>query len=187
MASQRRPYARDDLIEALVLKPQFEEAFEILEENEASLQIDVHDPSLRPRALVRRGEGENAGVEVYVDESAGDHWKFWAACKAVWALDRERRSARTGRDDYVWTSLEDTECLIVLLESYLEARSRQAVAEEPQLERIALAARDGYLHEWVIYEIASRFMPYVTLCLGEESRDRVRTFVERHVVVRRRY
>ena len=43
--------------------------------------------------------------------------------------------------------------------------------------------QDGYLSEFIIYEIASKMNPDIILQMPKDFQDRIREYVERYVVV----
>lgn len=179
LTSNYKPDAKDDLIEALVLHPRDEDTLELLSDNQSTFEIRLPDSSFIPRALVREKEGK---VEVFVHPEGGDHWRAWAACKAVWRLDKDFSRYFIESEEYVWSSLEENECLLLLLRTYLENREKGRAEREPQLERLLEIMEAGYYSEFVLYEIGSRIMPYITLCLEDDRQERMREYVQRYVV-----
>jgi hypothetical protein len=132
-------------------------------------------------------KGDGKGPSLVVDPNVPSlaPWLAYGSCKTVWIDNAVHRKEKTGRDDHYWTDLEERECMGALAAVYAELRTKGRASKDPVLERIHDIVADGFVEEFVLYEMASRIDPHFMLKVGEEARLRMREYIGRHVIVMR--
>ena len=144
------------------------------------LGVELVDQLFEPRAYVRK-EGEK--VVIYSNLDA--QWLAWGLCKALWQNEDGFREQRTGSKELTWlNSQEDSECILVLLEAYLNSRENSDDPSDPYLDQLFEIAQAGLLGEFWAYEIASRTAPHLLLLLPEGVYD-MGDYVKTQVLVSR--
>jgi tetratricopeptide (TPR) repeat protein len=162
LAIGRSADARKSYVQALVLRPRRPSVLNNVRHAAGRLGVVVRDEPFLPHA----GISQN-GDHLDVDFDDGP-WRAYAICKASTRLKQ--------RDQ--WSVGEEETCLGSLLEAYHAAAS----APDPALDRLGRIASDGLLGAFIVYEIASRISPDVTLLLADTERGEVRRYIERYVV-----
>ncbi len=172
---------RELIRHSLALRPRAWSVVSLLENAGDRLDLELVPP-FEPRGVaVRHGET----IRAYFDFEL-PHWMGWALCKAAWLGEPELRSRRAGEDAPPGTtSTEERECLLALLETYLNLREApdETFEADPALERLFEIAEADFLQEFYFYEIASRRSLDILLLLPDEIRDRIPEYVRRFVAV----
>jgi hypothetical protein len=89
-----------------------------------------------------------------------------------------------------WDAAEEAQCLGDLAdadkrtEAKLKEPGQMKVvrARSPAFDRLVAAHDQGFIAEFVVYEVQSRIEPEVTLTMTAQERERVRLYVERFVL-----
>lgn len=178
----RRAEAREALATSLVLNPRGLTVRKLLRANPQFGLV------ITPDVVVPRGfaERKDDGVEVAYDGHFSTAWLAFAMCKGLWLGDPAHRKEMTGseRSD-VFTSTEELECLGAALIGYALARDGKDAPVDEGIERLKRIAEAGMAGELVLFELAARVHPQVTLTMGEEVRARLRRYVLEHVLLER--
>lgn len=174
--------ARAAFVHGLTLSPGRSSLLSLLRKYADGLGVVVEEEPFEPKAFV-----EEAGdkLAVYVPERGTVPWFAWAACKAVWLGEPDHRREMTGSTNHIWTSVEEVECLRVLVDAYVRTLDEPDGERFAALDRIRRIADDGLLEAFVLYEIGSRVFPHVTLVVPDGLKGRLTTYVERYVSPRR--
>ena len=168
-------------IHALSLQPRYWLAMANLQHQADKLAIEVRTDLFQPKAFVRR---EKDGIGVYIsDEQSLNVWLSYALVKAIWLGEPSHRDPKTDNSTYTWSSLEEEEALFNLVAVYKALKHLDTAKSDPGLDLLERIAEAGDLNSFVLYEIASRMNPQVTLTLPEEARQSVREFIAKYVVV----
>lgn len=178
----RMEEALDSYISALVLKPRHKNLLLILEGFAPLLNVSIRNVEFVPKAVVFEKEG---GVDIFV-ATEQDHgvWIGYATAKAAVLGEVEFRKRLTGDESKGWSSVFERQAIMTTMEFYLSGKADRSLEPIPQLDAIAQIAEGGYFGEYIVYEIASRMHPDVTLTLPDEARSRIRSFIEKYVVVK---
>ncbi len=171
--------ARTAYVEALLLRPSHQVLVEHLLHLTQQLQATVHDEPLQPQAMAKT---DGAGVRVAGDAES-IHWMAYALCKALWLGEPSHREEMSGSREKRWSVLEERECLANLYATYSSNRTDGKVKREPALDRLADAFQAGFIDEFILYEIAPRIDPHITLVLEDSEKARVREYIQRFVLV----
>ncbi|MBT5873151.1 MAG: tetratricopeptide repeat protein [Candidatus Latescibacteria bacterium] len=172
----RKDEALASYISALSLKPRHENLLSTISNNQDFLDVVVMDVSFTPEALVRKtGDQE---VSLYLSESDNGIWMPYAFAKAVWLGEGGGRS-----DARTWSSQSELEAMVAVVDGYAGRLESGDIAPVPWLDRLSVLATNGWLSQYIIYEIGSRMNPDVTLTLNPDIRDSLREFIREHVVV----
>jgi len=162
LAIGRNAEARKSYVQALVLRPRRPSVLNNLKHAAGRLGIVVRDEPFLPHAALSQN-----GDHLEIDFDDGP-WRAYALCKAESRLQQHDQ----------WSVAEEETCFHALLEAYHNAGS----APDPTLDRLGRIANDGLLAAFIVYEIASRISPDVTLLLADAQRGEVRRYVEHYVV-----
>ncbi len=176
-ALHRTDQARAAYAHALMLRPHLPLAHQILEGASKELGVRVEDMPFLP--AVRISETTTGGAKL--DVTHPQPWLAWGMCKAVWRLEPEARRAALGSEEHAPSSVEERECLINLLATWLSKREGGDASVE-FLERVQKA---GKLGEFIVYELLARELPNVTLTLTDAQRAGVEEYVTTFVLVPR--
>ncbi len=177
----RAKQAVEAWVTALALYPRNPILLDLLRKNAEKLGVVVLPDALQPRAFTRR---RGDVVELYADTTRGAYWLTYARCKALWLGDAEHRREVTGLDAHRFTAAEELECLTALVESYQASKSEDAFWDDPHVERIARALKEKRGMELVLYELASRVSPHITLSLAKGERAALERFITRFEITR---
>ena len=175
----RTEAARASLAQALSLRPHYRFLVGWLKEGEPvqkRLGIRLDDSSFEPKVLV---VPEGAGAKVYWEPDAL-HWLVYGMCKALWLADPTRREEALGLERRVFSTFEEQECLVNLLEVYLR---KTELPREPALDRLRAIQQDGMLDGFALYELGSRIAPWITLTLTDAEQERIRRYIRKYVLV----
>ena len=161
LAIGRGAEARKSYVQALVLRPRRPSVLSNLKHASGRLGIVVRDEPFLPHA----GIAQN-GDHLDVDFDDGP-WRAYALCKAQSRLKEHDQ----------WSVTEEETCFGALLDAY-----HAGSAPDPALDRLGRIASDGLLGAFIVYEIASRISPDITLLLADGQRGEVRRYIEHYVV-----
>jgi tetratricopeptide (TPR) repeat protein len=164
---------------SLVLNPRNPIIRQFFRQN-LELGLLIRDDVIVPRGFARK-EGEEVLVEF--DPDYGAAWLAFANCKALWLGEPSHRKEMTGREEHSFTSTEETECLLSAAVVHEAQKEQKEARVDPSLERLVEIMRDGMVTELVLFEMAARVHPQYILTLGDEDRQRLRTYVLRYVLV----
>ncbi len=173
--------AKDDLIEALALKPRRESILKVLKAYAEALGVTVVDEPFVPRSLARL-EGDTIAIYANPEDPP---WLYHAICKGIWLGEPKHRKDLVDDEEHVWSTTEEKECLAALLAGYQQQRDDQKVAADPQMDRLERILEDGFLDEYAIYELGSRLSPDFALLLPAAEKARLKEFIGKYVVVPR--
>ena len=85
-------------------------------------------------------------------------WKTYAICKTVWQEDGQHKSKMATISDQASWLVEEKECLLNALVSYL--RHEEHNPEYEGLQQLALALENNYVGDFIQYEaFAARYLP----------------------------
>lgn len=171
--------ALDAYIMTLTLRPRHPAVYMVLEAKADILDISPNTLGFQPRALARP---EDSGIGVYIAEGK-PYWLAFGLCKAIWIGEPSHREERVGPGDHVWTSIEDHQCLMTLLESYFANLENDNVPPDPEMERIFEIVKNDMIDGFIIYEIGSRVSWDITIGMPEQVRQLVLDYVRSYVVV----
>lgn len=174
----RMEAARTSYIHALALHPHRESVLTVAQNKAKELGLEVHRETFHPRALVRQ---EEEGISIYVDTTSPP-WMFYGMCKALWLGEEDFRQRQTGAKEHRWSTTEERQCLLSMLEVYHGRHSNTSIAEDPVLERLFAVFKDELLDAFVLYEIGSRLTPDVMLLLPEDAFATVLDYVDSYVL-----
>lgn len=107
-------------------------------------------------------------------------WVAWSMCKGYWLGDADHRREMLGSDLPVFSTTEESECLLALLHGYDAVRANHPDPDLEELREIALAGR---LHDYVMIELATRLDPHAALRVRPEKRHFLVSYVLAHVLV----
>lgn len=173
--------AKAAYIHALSLRPRYWLALANLQHLADKFGIEVRTDLFQPKVYVRR---EKDAIGVYIsDKQSLNLWLSYALVKAIWLGEPSHRDPRTDDSTHAWSSLEEEEALCNLLATYKALKHLDATEPDPGLDLLERIADAGDLNSFVLYEVASRMNPQVTLTLPEEARQSVREFIAKYIVV----
>jgi len=172
----RAEQARASFAQALVLRPHYKFLLDWLRGEAGALGLRVDDSSFAPQVLVK---ADGAGAKVFWDGSS-PHWLVYGACKAMWIADPSRRKEVTGVERPTFTTFEEKECLVSLIGVYLDGAD---IPRDPALDRIHGIFVDGMADGFVLYELASRIAPWITLTFSDADQEGIRNYVRKYVLV----
>jgi tetratricopeptide (TPR) repeat protein len=173
--------ARESYVMSLALRPHRESVVEVLQMRVDELSIGMVDKPFMPRAFARQEEN---GIGVYVD-SDKPFWLTYGLCKAVWIGEPELRAERTGKSEHPWSLREERQCIMSVVESYYALREEESIETDPEMERLLHVLESDLLDGFVLYEIAYRLTPHMTLLLSEEMFVDVVKYINLHVATDR--
>jgi len=70
-----------------------------------------------------------------------------------------------------------------LLTAYTDALSEGRIQRDAQLDRLVEITQEGYLDDYIFYEICARMYPDFVLTMQSEIRDGLTEFIAKYVVV----
>lgn len=170
--------ARTELVRALVLNPRHENTYMLLRGWGEDLGVRLVDTLLTPGGIAVR---DGRSVKIVYDTAAGAGWLIYAMAKGMWLGEPDHRRAMLGGDREGWSSIEERECLGALLAAYV-GRDRTKEPADPQLDRLVAIVDEGFIDEFILYEIATRINPQTTLVVPDELRRSLEEFVGRFVL-----
>lgn len=172
--------SRREYIRTLMLNPRHKGTYKDLEAYANDLGITLNSTLFTPKALaVATGEG----VDVTVDMKGGAHWMVYGLAKGMWLGEPDHREALTGkRERSIWSSTEDVESILALLNVYIQTVEEGETAKSEQLERLLKVIKDGYVSAFVIYEFGSRSIPDIVLTQSDEFQASITGFIGTYVV-----
>lgn len=168
--------ARKGLAKALALHPRRPAILERTRKD-ARLDFTVADFFL-PRVQLTKKSDQEISLRVEPD---APHWLGYGLCKAAWIMEPEHR----GTPQHRFTSREERECLGVVVDAYQASREAKQVSEDEGLEILSRVASEGQLDFFVLYELASRVAPQITLRLTEPELEELAGFIDRYLFVPR--
>jgi len=101
-------------------------------------------------------------------------WTSYAMAKALWMFEpgyRDSMGVSTGQ----YSTLEDRECLIALLEGIENAKIN--IKNEPQFSILKEAALNGHLDSYILYEIVLPQTPFVAFQLPEKTILEIKDYI----------
>ncbi|MCP3141060.1 tetratricopeptide repeat protein [Pyxidicoccus xibeiensis] len=172
--------ALDSWAWCLVLSPRYPVIRQFFRTN-AHLGLVIREDTIVPRGFAER-MGEDVSIQFDPDHDPA--WFAFANCKALWIGEPSHRLEMTGTTDEHFTSTEELECLGSALVVH-EGRKAEGKMEasDPTLDRLFVIAQDGMLLEAVLFEVGSRVHPQVVLTMDDAVRQRLKTYVLKHVLV----
>jgi tetratricopeptide (TPR) repeat protein len=160
---------------ALTLRPHLALAEQILDGAGSQLGVRLSEqPFLPPVRLTPTSAGARLDLA-----QPTPHWMAWTFCKSVWALEPSARQAALGTELHSPNSIEERECLINFLATWLSKKQGTDAAAD-FVDRVQKA---GLLGEFIVYELLARQLPDVTVTLPEAARARIEEYVKRFVLV----
>jgi tetratricopeptide (TPR) repeat protein len=173
--------AKAAYIHALSLRPRYWLAMANLRHLADTLGIEIRTDLFQPKVFVRR---EKDGIGVYIsDEESLKVWLPYALVKAIWLGEPSHRNPQTDNSTYTWSSVEEAEALFNLIAVYKTLKHLDATKPDPKLDLLEKISDADDLPSFVLYEIASRMTPHITLTLPEDVRQSLREFIAKYVVV----
>ncbi|QSQ16431.1 tetratricopeptide repeat protein [Myxococcus landrumensis] len=173
--------ALDSWAWCLVLNPRYAIIRDMFRNN-AGLGLAVLD-----EAIVPRGYAEWAGeaVSVQFDPDHDPSWLAFANCKALWLGEPSHRREMTGSADERFSTLEEVECLgsALVVHGNRKDKGETDHGSDPSLDRLTAITQDGMLTEAVLFEVGTRIHPQIVLTLDDDVRQRLKTYVLKHVLV----
>ena len=174
----------DEALEAwawcLALNPRYPVIRQFFRHN-AHLGLFIREDAIVPRGYAER-DGE--GVSIQFDPNHDPSWFAFANCKALWLGEPSHRQEMTGTTEEHFSSTEELECLGSALVVHQGMREQgKTEASDPTLDRLYGIAQDGMLLEAVLFEVGSRIHPQVILTTEEATRQRLKAYVLKHVLV----
>ena len=171
--------AKKFYLNALVLKPRHTNLMNVLSSLSDKLEIDVNEQTFEPKALAKMEDGK---VEIYLDLKNNTVWMAYAFAKAIWLGEKEVRLKLSNDVDTKWNSIAEKQALLCLMENYINLLDDNKIQHDEYLDRIMNILEDGYLDEFVIYEIASKMNPDVVLQLPKNFQVRIKEYLEKYVI-----
>ena len=174
----RKKEALESYATAVALRPRHDLLRAGIEDRAETLGVKPRWDLLLPLANVSA-----AGDKIAVQVSLQPHWVAFAMCKAAWMAEPEYRKKRTGSATRVaFNSTEELECALNLLAIYVIELEKGAVEREPALDQLARIAEAKMLDDWVLFELATRVDPHLTVIQSKETRDALHAFILRFVL-----
>lgn len=172
--------ARDAWAWSLVLHPRNPVIRQFFQNNRR-LGLVITDDVVVPRGIAL--EKDN-GVVIHFDPDRNVAWFAYANCKALWLGEPSHRQELTGSTDHHFTSTEELECVASAASVYeSELRKGEEAREDSSLERLLTIIKDKKATELVLFEMAARVHPQMTLTLDDEARKRLHAYVLEYVLV----
>lgn len=172
--------AREAYIQALALNPRHDNTLHAVRAQSEKLRVNLHDDPFAPQALARQEKG---GIAIYLNlKEENPHWLAYGSCKALWLGEPAHRKEMLGTTDHGWSNIEERECLAALLTVYLDQRESGKLRQDPALERIGKILKEGFIDQFILYEMGSRVDPNIMVRLGPAAQDKMRQYISRHVV-----
>jgi tetratricopeptide (TPR) repeat protein len=183
LRNQGRPEeALADYVHSLSIYPRYPVAMAVLWRCRAELGIAVRKDLFRPRVVVRQ-DGDAIAVYIGGDEGDVKVWMLYGLTKALWLGEPTHREKMLGESEHNWSSVEEKECLLNLMLTYEGFLDEGTIEPDENLDRLIKILEDGYLNSFILYEIASRLNPHITLIQPEEVREHLREFIRKYVTV----
>ncbi|RMI13540.1 MAG: tetratricopeptide repeat protein [Calditrichaeota bacterium] len=174
--------AVENYIRALTFKPRHKNILEPLSSIQQELGIKIYDNSLHPAAVVQKGK--DGAINIYVSLKKEDRmWMAFAMAKALYLGEPDFGGGKEDSPRVFWTSREEKQAIFSLMETYLSMRENNEIPPVPELDRLKKIIQDGYLEEYILYELASRMVPDVVLQSGPLVWKRVEAYIRKYVVV----
>lgn len=174
--------AIDSYIDALALLPHYPAVMSVLNSVAKSGGLELHDGLFNPKTCARL---DDAGVSVELtEETTSNGWMMYGISKGMWLGEPEHRKKVLGDDRHHWSSVEEQECLLATMESYLTLKKDNDEISAPDLDKLFEISTDGHLLSFILYEIGYRMDPHIMLRTNDAVRKQVREYISRYVVVR---
>ncbi|MCY1078105.1 tetratricopeptide repeat protein [Archangium lansingense] len=177
---ERSQEAREAWAWSLVLNPRNPIIRQFFQNNR-SVGLAITDDVIVPRG---RALAQDDGVVIHFDPDHHPAWFAYANCKALWLGEPSHRQEMTGSTEHRFTSAEELECLasaVSLYESGL--RKGEEEHEDRALSRLSAIVQGKMATELILFEMAARVHPQITLTLDDEARKRLHAYVLRYVLV----
>ncbi|HEY0093756.1 MAG TPA: tetratricopeptide repeat protein, partial [Archangium sp.] len=172
--------ARDAWAWSLVLNPRNPIIRQFFQNN-PSVGLAITGDVVVPRGIALQ---EEDGVVIHFDPDRHPAWFAYANCKAIWLGEPSHRQELTGSTDHIFSSTEELECLASAASIYeSQLRKGEEAREDSSLERLWAIIQDKKATELVLFEMAARVHPQMTLTLDDEARERLHAYVLKYVLV----
>jgi tetratricopeptide (TPR) repeat protein len=177
--------AKAAYIHSLSLCPRYDLALANLRHFAAALGVEIRTDLFQPQTYVRP---EPDSIAIYVgNERSLALWLPYGLVKAIWQGEPSHRQKVLGDPNagatYAWSSIEEKEALLNLVMVYQSWKQEGRVQPDPKLDLLTEIVEAGDLPGFILYEIASRMCPYITLTRPEEERESLRGFIAKYIVV----
>lgn len=173
----------EEYIKALTLKAKHKNILDMISKWSDRFEVKVYDNYLKPKAIAFI-EGEN--INIHYDISDSGLWLSYGFAKGMFLGEPEIRENFGGsKDNSYWGFNEEKQCLVSLMEAYENRKNGENFEKIEYFENLYQIFEDGYLDVYVIYEIASRMDPFITLRLPEKVRENIESYIRKYVVVRK--
>ena len=116
------------------------------------------------------------------DKSKG-YWGAYGLAKAIWLGEPDFRKEMIGRSELSWNNREEIQAIGFMLGNYVDGREKGEYKLDLDMERLKTIALEGYINEFVFYEMGSRIDPYIALQIPEAQRLRLHEYVTRYVLM----
>ncbi len=129
---------------------------------------DTSDWYFNPQVAITESTDKSISV------SADAKWFGFAMAKALWLHEpgyRESMGVAKGEISFI----ENRECLATLVTALENGKTK--ISNDPQLQVLRNAALDGYLDEYIWYEIILPERPFVAYQLPEETILRIKDYI----------
>ena len=176
-------HALENYIHAISLKPRHFSILLTLQAKADELGIDVNTETFEPKSYV---EKTDSSVNIFIPSENGSIWLAYAAAKAIYLGEDDKRLDLFGIQGIGWNSEMETQAIIGLMDLYLGLVESDKIERIEYLDRLYLITKEGYLDEFIFYEIASKMNPDIVLQLPREIRDSIKEYVKKYVIVKRK-
>ncbi len=109
-----------------------------------------------------------------INVAMNEKWVGYAIAKAIWTYEPGYKESM-GDKENEHSTLEDDECLISLLTGLENAKID--LKNDPQLQILKEAAENGYLQDYVLYEILLPQTPFIAFQLPEQTILDIRNYI----------
>jgi tetratricopeptide (TPR) repeat protein len=164
------------LVSALALRPRHKPLLMSL----TGAGFEISPRTFEPRVLVTQ---DDKGISIRVENEDAVPWLVYGACKAMWLGEPAHSKKLLGAPRSGWTMTEERECLANLAVAYASQRGKPGFVEDPMIDRILRCLDAHRLDMFILYEIASRMDPFVTLQLDDAGRGQVAEYIRDFVAV----
>lgn len=106
--------------------------------------------------------------------SFNEIWLGYAMAKALWQYEPGYKQSM-GVQENVYSSLEDKECLLVLIAGLINSKTN--IKKYPELTTLKKAIERDFLNEYIFYEIVLPEHPNVAYQLSEDFISRIKEYV----------
>jgi tetratricopeptide (TPR) repeat protein len=172
--------AKKSYIRALTLRPHYGMTMLALRGAADSLNVEIHDERLEPKALAVKKED---GIYIYITDEDKGIWTAYAFAKALWLGEPTYRKKYLGTEESEWTTKEEMQSIFTMLDLYENMLASGTVKKIPRFERIKSIIQDGYFGSFILYEIGPNLGDDIMLMLNEETRQEVERYVSKYVLV----